>query len=348
MAPLSSLSKIQKLVVLVAFVLLGTCLSHVRAESVMQGLETEIQTIFVRTKDAVVQIKTILPVKDPKEDDKVLTEALSIGTGFFIDHKGHLFTAASVLRGSAKAIVYWRGKAYEAQSLGQDPRTNLALLKIDAETPFLPIGDPDNVKVGSLALAVGYPADAPISAEYGFISNVDAAQLPRFFATTHMRSSIRVQPGQSGSPFLNSKGEVVGMIVYSMQDGSSTFALPITAAQKIERDFLEFHAPRHGWTGLTIEVRNNLQSPDAGIAIRDVYQGYPGHVAGIYSGDSLLKIGNKEIKTPADVMNATFYLSVGETVNFTIDREGETKVVPVKVVPRPSEKELLVLKTVSH
>lgn len=313
--------------------------------SVMQGFESEIQGIFARTKDSVVQIKTILAVTDVKEG-KVLGEALSAGTGFFSDHHGHILTASSVLRGASTAVVYWRGKSYEAQVLGQDARTNVALLKIDAETPCLAFGDPESLKVGSLTLAIGYPADAPISAEYGFISNVEGGNMPKFFATTHIRSSVRAQPGQSGSPFLNSGGEVIGMVVYTMEDGSSTFSLPITAARKIERDLLAFHEPRHGWTGLTIEVRNSIQA-DHGIAIRDVYQNCPGDQAGIVPGDTLLKIGAKTVRIPADVMNATFYLSVGETVDFTIERDGETMVLPVKVLPRPSEKELLALKPVT-
>ncbi len=335
---------------LIVSLLLGVVFGvpRVHSQGVMEGFEKEIQGIFDRTKDCVVQIKTILPVTDVQKGDLV-AEALSIGTGFFVDHKGMIVTAASVLRGSTSAVVYWRGKTYEAQTVGQDPSTNLALLKIDAETPCLPAGDPDSLKVGSMALAVGYPADAPISAEYGFVSNTDAAQTPKFFATTHIRSSVRAQPGQSGSPFLNSRGEVVGMVVYTMQDGSSTFALPITAVEKIERDLVTYHEPRHGWTGLTIEVKNNSQfEGDSGIAIRDVYQGYPGHLAGINSGDVLLKIGEKPIHSAADVMNATFYLSIGEKVNFTILRDGEEKVIPVGVVSRPTEKEMGALRPVAH
>jgi S1-C subfamily serine protease len=341
MVPLSLRSRSFSFVFLVA-VLVSQFAPCLYAEGVMQGFESEIQGIFDRTKDAVVQVKTILPVTDSKKGD-LITEALSIGTGFFVDNKGHLFTAASVLRGSDRAVVYWRGKAYEAQSLGQDPRTNLALLKIDAETPSLPFGDPENLKVGSIGLAVGYPADAPIAAEYGFISNPETAQLPKGFATTHIRSSVRAHPGQSGSPFLNSKGEVVGMVVASMQDGSSTFALPITAAKKIQGDLVKHHAPRHGWTGLTVVFRNDLQSTDQGIAVRDVYQNSPGHLAGLSPGDLLVKVGDKDIKTPADVLNSTFYLSVGETVNFTIERDGENKIIPIKVVPRPSEADLVLM-----
>lgn len=332
-----------------AVALLGAALlpsQGTAGESVMQGMEKEVEGIFERTKDAVVKIQTIVPVNDAQSGKK-LTDALTWGTGFFVDNKGHVLTAASVVRGSPNAMVYWRGKGYEARTIGSDSRSNLALLKIDAETTSLAVGDPESLKVGSMALAVGYPMDQPLSVEYGNISNLDAGQMPRFFATTHIRSNVRVQPGQSGSPFLNSKGQVVGMVVYAMDDGSSTFALPITAAKKVQKDLMDFHAARYGWTGLTIAVVDKPMAEGQGIAVRDVYQGYPGHQSGIQSGDLILKIGTKEIRSPADVMNATFYLSIGENVDFTIQHEGETKVVPVKVVERPNEKEMLALKTVS-
>ena len=321
------------------------------AQGVMQGLESETQAIVERAKDSVVQIKTIVPLTDA-QSGREIAEGLSAGTGFFIDGEGSILTAASVVRGREKAVVYWRNQTYEAQSLGQDDRTNLALLKIDTKTPTLTLGDPETLKVGSLVLAVGYPYDGPLSAEYGSVSDPNVIQLQNFFTKSnirssvpHIRSSVRVQPGQSGSPLLNSKGEVVGMVVYAMDDGSSTFVLPITAIRRIQQDLAQFHAPRYGWTGVTIEAQmNNLKSADKEISIRGVYHGYPGDLAGIQPGDVLKRIGNREIRTPADVMNATFYLGVGETVNFTVEREGEVMTLPVKVVPRPTDEEMVKLK----
>lgn len=311
----------------------GVCKPSLEAsEGVIQAFENEIQGIFTRTKNSVVQIKTIPPIADSKKED--IDIALSIGTGFFVDNKGHVFTAASVLRGATNAIVYWNGKSYEAQLVGIDLRSNLALLKIDAQTPSLPFGDHEALKVGSLALAVGFPADGPLSVEYGEISSLDAANTP-IFAISHIRSSVHVHPGQSGSPFLNSKGEVVGMVVYSTGDGSSTFSLPIDAARKIQRDLMTHHAPRYGWTGLTISLGNQPTS-ETGIPILDVYENSPSHQAGIKKNDVLLKIGPKAIHSPADVMNATFYLSIGETVDFTVQRDGEKVIVPVKAAPVPS------------
>ncbi len=163
------------------------------AQGVVQGFEKEIQGIFDRTKDCVVRIKTIVPVRDA-EKGTVLAEGLSVGTGFFIDGQGTILTASSVLNGADKAMVYWRGKTYEAQTVGQDPRTRVAMLKIEAKTPFLTTSDAE-IKIGSMALAVGYPYEGPISTEYGFISDPNATRMTQLFAISHVRSSVRVQAG---------------------------------------------------------------------------------------------------------------------------------------------------------
>ncbi len=117
---------------------------------------------------------------------------------------------------------------------------------------------------------------------------------------------------------------------------------------KIQKDLVAHHAARYGWTGLTIVVRGDgLKANDREIAIQDVYEGYPAHLAGIHPGDILRRIGSSEIRSPEDVIDATFYLSVGESVNFTIERDGKAIEVPLKVVQRPSDKEMSALKRVA-
>jgi len=333
-----------------------------RAQGVVQGLEREVQAILERTQDAVVRIKAIVPVADAARKGGS-AEGLSIGTGFFVDGNGLILTAASVLRGVDRALVYWRGNTYEAQTLGFDIRTNLAMLRVDpkdlpAKPPVLPRGSPKTLKMGSMTLAVGFPMDGPLSVEYGFVSDPtfisgfmsdkNATRMPQFVATSHIRTSVRVQPGQSGSPLLNGKGELVGIVTYSLDQDGSTFALPITAAMKIQKDLVEYHAARYGWTGLTIVVRGDgLKASDREIAIQDVYEGYPAHRAGVQPGDILRRIGANEIRSPEDVIDATFYLSVGESVNFTVERDGKSIDLPLKVVQRPSEQEMSALKRVA-
>jgi len=332
-------------------------LSGTDGDSVMQGLESELQQVFEKTKGSVVQIKVIVPVRDDSKGELV-GEGLSVGTGFFVDAAGHILTTASVLRGADRAVVYWQGKAYEARGVGNDPRTNVALLKIEASTPPLAVENSPTPKTGSMTMVVGYPMDGPLSLEYGFISDPsyvlglispqETGQAPQLFATSRIRTSVRVHPGQSGSPLLNRKGEAIGMIIYAMQDGASTFALPMAAARKIQGDLLEFHAPRHGWTGITIDIKSNeLRSENQRITVRDVFEDQPGHRAGIRPGDVLRKIGDRDIRTPDDVIDATFYLSIGDTVNFAIERNGKALSCPVKVASRPSDRELMALKPVS-
>ncbi len=341
--------------------LLGSA-GMLRAQGVVQGLEREVQAILERTQDAVVRIKAIVPVADAARKGGS-AEGLSIGTGFFVDGNGLILTAASVLRGVDRALVYWRGNTYEAQTLGFDIRTNLAMLRVDpkdlpAKPPVLPRGSPKTLKMGSMTLAVGFPMDGPLSVEYGFVSDPtfisgfmsdkNATRMPQFVATSHIRTSVRVQPGQSGSPLLNGKGELVGIVTYSLDQDGSTFALPITAAMKIQKDLVEYHAARYGWTGLTIVVRGDgLKASDREIAIQDVYEGYPAHRAGVQPGDILRRIGANEIRSPEDVIDATFYLSVGESVNFTVERDGKSIDLPLKVVQRPSEQEMSALKRVA-
>ena len=315
-----------------------------RAQGVIEGLENEVQSVLQRAQDSIVRIKVIVPVTE--SSTKKVFPGLSVGTGFFIDTQGHILTTASVPRGSKEVLVYWRGKAFEARYLGQDDRTNVSVLKIDATTPTLPIGEESSLKAGAMTFVVGYPSDGSLSVEYGFISDPFATRMPHFLTTTHIRSSVRVQPGHSGSPMLNRKGEVVGMVVYALDDGSSTFALPITAARKIQSDLVRYNAPRHGWTGLTVMTHSDDLKSSEALAVRMVYRYSPAHSAGIEPGDILKRIGNKKIQTLADLINATFYLSVGETVDFAVERQGELLSLPVRIGSRPTDQELLTMSPV--
>jgi S1-C subfamily serine protease len=263
-----------------------------------------------------------------------------------VDDHGTILTAATVLRGQTQAIVYWRNKAYEAKVMGEDQRTNLALLKIEDQTPFLKSSE-ISPKIGSRVLAVGFPYDGSIAVEHGYIWESDPVRTPITFATTHICSSVRVQPGQSGSPFLNMKGEVMGVVTFATQDGKASYALPIDTAQRIQQDLAKNHSAKHGWVGMTIEVKARKASAQEDVVIRGVYHGQPAHIATIQPGDILRKIGDKEIHTPADVMNATIYLPIDSTINFTIERDAIIKEFSVKVTPRPSDQSLTNIKLLS-
>src|SRR5207247_6254229 len=144
------------------------------------------------------------------------------------------------------------GKKDPARQLLADIRIGTAMLKIDAPTPALPIGKSEGLEVATPVIAVGYPLDLPETPNFGMIAGFDRKYLGRFFSTTHLRVNLPTQRGEAGAPLLNMKGEVVGILVSSLENNSSCYAVPIEAAEKIRRDFVRFGEARHGWVGCNV------------------------------------------------------------------------------------------------
>ncbi|MBV9463742.1 MAG: trypsin-like peptidase domain-containing protein, partial [Verrucomicrobiae bacterium] len=231
------------------------------AESALEQVEKEVERIFEVAKLSVVQIKAIRQTAMPP---------LAVGTGFFVDAEGSILTSSQIVSDSNEndIQVIWNGRKYDARRVGFDPRTNLALLKIPAAgTPPLKWGDSDKIRMGSLVIGVGFPSSSGVCPEVGNVSSVDLGLLMKYFATSHIRTTVRVVDGQAGSPLLNSRGEVVGMIVAADTDSSHSYALPASAIKKIQPDLVKFHQPQYGFVGIGInevtadEKGNPLPAP---------------------------------------------------------------------------------------
>ena len=136
-----------------------------------------------------------------------------------------------------------------------DVRSGIAILKADIATPALPIGKSESVEVATPVITIGYPLDLPETPSFGMIAGFDRKFLGRYFSTTHLRVNVPTQRGEAGAPILNFKGEVVGILVSSIENGSACYALPIDAAEKIRNDFVRFGEARHGWIGINVKKR---------------------------------------------------------------------------------------------
>ena len=119
-------------------------------------------------------------------------------------------------------------------------------------TPSLPIGRSKDLEVATPVLTVGFPLDLPQTPSFGMVAGFDRKFLGRYFSTTHLRVNLPTQRGEAGAPLLNFKGEVVGILVSSVDNGSACYALPIDAAEKIRGDFVRFGEARHGWVGINV------------------------------------------------------------------------------------------------
>ena len=253
------------------------------------------------------------------------------GTGFFIDADGTLLTSFSVGGESRDIIVTAGEERFPATRLVADSRAGIAVLKIVAERPvrFLKFGKSAALTVASPVVTAGFPMDLPLSPSIGLIAGIDikcqVGPETRYFATRHIRANVPVQRGQGGSPVLNVRGEVVGVLISTVEQNSGIFALPIEAAAKVLHDFRTYGRVRQGWLGVA-DVRL-IDIPERGSTARvlALREDGPGYLGGLRPGDVLLQIGGWKITHPEDVLNAAFFVSSTEPLKVRVSRGGKER-----------------------
>jgi serine protease Do len=290
----------------------------------------QIKDIFVRAAKAVVKIHG------------VDAHSPICGTGFFIDPTGTLYTAYTVGGEAGNFTIEFGGKKYPARQLVADIRSGTAMLKIDAPTPALAIGKSEELEVATPVLAVGYPLDLPETPNFGMIAGFDRKYLGRYFSTTHLRVNLPTQRGEAGAPLLNMKGEVVGIVVSSLENNSACYAVPIEAAEKIRGDFMRFGEARHGWIGINVSMAH--QPVEGSLAeMTQIMQDTPAARSGIKTGDVLLQVGRKKVTQPEDVLDASFFITAGDVVPITVVRGDQKLTFNVQATMHPASRTGLLL-----
>src|SRR6266478_3685015 len=283
----------------------------------------QVKDVFERAAKAVVKIHGV--------DD----HSPICGTGFFIDPTGTLYTAYTVGGEAGNFTIEFGGKKYPARQLLADIRSGTAMLKIDAATPALSIGKSEELGVASPVVAIGYPLDLPETPNCGMVAGFDQKYLGRYFSTTHLRVNLPTQRGEAGAPLLNMKGEVVGILVSSLENNSSCYAVPIEAAEKIRGDFVRFGEARHGWVGINVsEAPKPVEGSRA--EMTQIMDGTPAAGSGIKPGDILLQVGRKKVREPEDVLDASFFITAGDTVPITVMRGDEKLTFNVQAELHPA------------
>src|SRR3954447_6975879 len=271
------------------------------------SISQEVKDVFERARHAVVKIHG----QDEHSD--------IYGTGFFVDPTGTLYTSYSVGGDAGNFTVEFGGKEYSAHAVVADVRSGIAMLKVDMATPALPIGRAEDLEVATPVITIGYPLDLPKTPSFGMIAGFDRKYMGRYFSTRHLRVNLPTQRGEAGAPLLNFKGEVVGILVSSLENNSSCYALPIDAAEKIHSDFVRFGEPRHGWIGINVsEAKKEVDGSRA--EMTKIMDRTPAGESGVKEGDVLLQVGKTKVHEPEDVLDASFYITAGDTVPITVMR----------------------------
>ncbi len=271
------------------------------------AISHQVKEIFERVAKAVVKIHGV------DEHSEIS------GTGFFIDPTGTLYTAYTVGGEAGNFTIEFNGKKYPARQVLADVRSGTAMLKIDAATPALPIGKSEELQVATPVVSIGYPLDLPQTPNFGMVAGFDRKYLGRYFSTTHVRLNLPTQRGEAGAPLLNMKGEVVGIVVSSLENNSACYAVPIEAPEKIRSDFVRFGEARHGWVGINV---SEAPAPVEGsrAEMTQIMEGTPAASSGIRPGDILLQVGRTKVTQPEDVLDASFFITAGDTVPITVVR----------------------------
>jgi len=294
------------------------------------SISHEVRDVFERSAKAVVRIHGV----DEHSD--------IYGTGFFVDPTGTLYTSYTVGGEADSFSVQFGGKEYPARQVVADIRSGIAILKIDLVTPMLPIGKSEGLEVATPVVTIGYPLDLPKTPSFGMIAGFDRKYLGRYFSTTHLRVNLPTQRGEAGAPLLNLKGEVVGILVSSLENNSSCYALPIDAAEKIRGDFVRFGEVRHGWIGASVaEAKNTEEGSRA--QITEVMSPTTANESALKSGDILLQVGKVKVREPEDVLDASFFITAGNTIPITVMRDGEKLTFNIRAELHPASKNIPML-----
>ena len=276
------------------------------------SISREVQEVFAKCSKAVVKIRGV---------DK---HGKLVGTGFFVDPTGTLYTAFSVGADAHDLTVEFDGKELPAREVLSDRRSGLAMLKVDdVTTPSLPLGRSRDLEVAMPVLSIGFPLDLPQTPSFGMIAGFDRKYLGRYFSTTHLRANLPTQRGQAGAPVLNFRGEVVGILVSAIDNGSACHALPIDAAEKIRGDYVRFGEARHGWVGINV-APSAREVEGSRAQFTEILPETPAAESGAKPGDILLQVGNTKVREPEDVIDASFFITAGDTVPIVVQR-GEQK-----------------------
>src|SRR4029078_3198213 len=138
--------------------------------------------------------------------------------------------------------VEFDGKKLPARQLVTDVRSGVAILKLDTASPAVAIGKSQNMEVTPPVVAIGYPLDLPETPSLGLVGGFDRKYLGYYFHTTHLLLNVATQRGEAGAPLLNMKGEVVGIVAFTLENNSSCYALTIEAAETNRSEFLRYGA----------------------------------------------------------------------------------------------------------
>ncbi len=272
----------------------------------------------------------------------------SSGSGILVDERGYILTNNHVIENGGDIIVTLSdGRKFTAKLIGQDTKTDLAVIKIDANTP-LPtavLGDSSKVRIGEWAIAIGNPFSLDKTVTVGVISGLGRSNIGIADYEDFIQTDASINPGNSGGPLLNLKGEVVGINTAIIGQGRGIgFAVPINMAKKVMTQLITQGKVVRGYLGIMIEpvtseiVEKHKLKTEEGVLVSKVVENSPAEKGGLKTGDIILEFKGSKVKDVKELQRVTAETTPGEKVDVKILRNDKEEVLKIEVAELPEEK----------
>ena len=267
----------------------------------------------------------------------------SLGSGVIINRDGYILTNEHVI-GNATTIkvILSDEREFPARIVGSDIKSDLAIIKVEGKEnlPYIQMGRSDDLMIGETVIAIGNPFGLQHTVTTGIISALNRSirgGKNRVYQD-FIQLDASINPGNSGGPLLNINGSLIGIntAIYQKAEGIG-FAIPIDNAKRIVDDLINYGKVRRGWLGVSVQDLSPelLEHFDmkrlTGVLVMNVVKNSPADRAGILRGDILLSMDQHEVRNRSDFRNRMSTYSIGNRINFTIQRDGREKKARVEV-----------------
>jgi serine peptidase DegS len=271
----------------------------------------------------------------------------SLGSGVVIDAAGHIATNHHVIADAdAVRVQLADGREAEAQVIGRDPDTDLAVLSVALrDLPVMPLGRSDRLRVGDVVLAIGNPIGLSQTVTQGIVSATGRGQLGVATFENFIQTDAPINFGNSGGALINTEGELVGIntavLAKNLGVEGIGFAIPVNLVRGVVGELIAKGRVVRGWLGIVPEDVDADQArqiglPRAGVVISDLYRNGPALAAGLRPGDLLLAIDGRPVQSAQETLARVAQATPGDTLRLRVQRGASAGDVEVPVAERPA------------
>ena len=273
-----------------------------------------------------------------------------LGSGVIVSEDGYIVTNNHVIEGSDDIeVILSTGQRFTGEIVGTDPKTDVAVIHIDAEgLPFLDFGDSNSLRVGEWVLAIGSPFAFSQSITQGIISYIGRTGIGLAAYENYIQTDAAINPGNSGGALVNLKGELIGIntAIASRSGGYQGvgFAIPVGLVEDVMFDLISHGVVIRGWLGVALQEVSpelaqqfGLETSESGVLITEVVPDTPAEKSGIQRGDIVLEIDGESVETASEFMNIIAGTDPGTRISLLLIRDGSQRFLDVTLDQRPDD-----------